>query len=243
MSARRRGAKASESSTGETGETSPVRDAASPLSAIWAALRLDRVAIAYSATRKSTRVWALLLVLGAGVAQPAQLRLLDDAREWNSSADLTRPTIWSQAIAAVAHAGMALLFSAVAAAVFRQFDKAVATREVFCVLGLASVWSLVAWPVALWDRSLPIGPLSNLLVLVTLVLGMSELGGVRVVGALLLVLTSGVASACCALLALTTFAAVAFGVLVGVAGSAFGATDLQQFFEQQFGIHVDVADI
>ena len=97
-------------------------------------------------------------------------------------------------------------------------------------------------PLALWDRSLPVAPLSNLLVLVTLVLGLSELAGVRVVGALLLILTSGVASACCALLALTTLAALVFGVLVGAVGSAFGTTDLQQFFEQQFGIHVDVTD-
>lgn len=240
MSTRRRSsAKASESAAdADKTASSPVREAVSPVGAVWAAVRLDRVAIAYAATRKSTCVWALLLLLGAGVAQPAQMRLLDDAREWQEAG-----TPWhSHAIAAASHVCMALLFSAVAAAVFRQFDKRVATREAFCVLGLSSVWPLLAWPLALWDRSLPVAPLSNLLVLVTLVLGLSELAGVRVVGALLLILTSGVASACCALLALTTLAALVFGVLVGAVGSAFGTTDLQQFFEQQFGIHVDVTD-
>jgi hypothetical protein len=204
-------------------------------SSLWAVLRLDRTAMAYAATRSESRGVALLLVLLVSVLQPAEIRVLDDVELLRGE---QRSVLHSCATAAV-HALLSLVFCFVTGVVFRQLDKMVTTGQIFNLLGLCNVWVLLLWPLSVWDRSLSIGPLSNLLVFIALVLGLSELAGVRVFGAFLTLLLSGLASICCLMVTVTTVAVALMGVFAGVLGAVLNDGDVERFL-QRFGVNVEV---
>jgi hypothetical protein len=173
---------------------------------------MDRSTVAYSATRVEVRRFAWIILLLAGVAMHAL-----DKRGANASALVT---------SGIVHVVLSTLFAWLTGTVFRAFDKALSTTELFNVVALSHLWVLVGWPLGWWDASLPIDSLTRLLVFVSTVIAVSSLTGVRVVGVILGFL----------------FSALAVGLLFLIVGAALVATlgvAVGMFFATEF----EVADM
>lgn len=173
--------------------------------------------MAYSSTRLEVKKFAWLLLLLAGAATHA----LEKRNAANAS---------SLATSGAVHVVLSLMFAWLTGAVFRSFDKALSTTELFNVIALSHVWVLVGWPFGWWDASLPIDGLSRLLVFVSTVLGVNALTGVRIGGVILGLLLSALAVGILFLVVTAALVAL-FGVFVGMFfATEFEIVDILRFF-------------
>jgi hypothetical protein len=110
----------------------------------------------------------------------------------------------------------------------RAFDKPMQFWWGFTLLGLASIWDIIGWAALTFTHTtLPIEPVSWILSVITVTIGIAQLSYMGWPGALMSMIMSACGALFIGFACITTLVVVAVGVVVG-ALSVLSNTDMRQ---------------
>lgn len=123
---------------------------------------------------------------------------------------------------------LSIVYALINSWICRAFDKPMQFWWGFNLLGLASIWDVTGWLlIRLTDTTLPIEPLSWLLSLITVTIGLSQLSYMSIPGSLMSMLMSACGALCVAFTCIATVVVALLGVVVG-AFTVLNATDMRE---------------
>mmetsp|Transcript_2192 Transcript_2192/g.3654 ORF Transcript_2192/g.3654 Transcript_2192/m.3654 type:complete len:210 (-) Transcript_2192:31-660(-) len=192
--------------------------------------RFDRVKIAEVARDPQFRFFAFVLLLSAGFARPFQVTVGDIYEIENDEDEnvVRYAENFTRIVSVVMKPLLSIVYALINSWICRAFDKPMQFWWGFNLLGLASIWDVTGWLlIRLTDTTLPIEPLSWLLSLITVTIGLSQLSYMSIPGSLMSMLMSACGALCVAFTCIATVVVALLGVVVG-AFTVLNATDMRE---------------